>query len=102
MLKAARASLETLDSRHPMAQLLGAAVERLARDVDEAEEVRDRVAAVKALMDVTGRLGEVPTTLPPGSPPLDGTDDAEGGAAHGDDPFDIGDLPPGVGNSQAS
>lgn len=84
VLKAARVSLQDLDSEHEASALLVAVAERLARDVDEVEEARDRIAAVKVLLQV------VNTLVPP--PPAD----EGGGGRGGDDPFDIGDVPPGV------
>lgn len=94
--EAARAALADLDSIHPAAALLIAAAQRLARDVDKASEVRDRVAATRAIVELVRELDVAPG--PSGTP----AGDEDGGAARGSDPFDIGDMPPGVGDAQAS
>jgi hypothetical protein len=105
VLKAARKSFADIDSDHPAAGLLVAAAERLARDVDEAPEVRDRVAAVRAVLDLVKELDVGPPPPLPGGPALEDDEDEDGdGKAVGarDDPFDIGDLPPGLGDAEAS
>ena len=66
----------------PGARILGAAAERLAEDVDAAETVRDRVAALTALLRVADRLDLVAPT--PGAagpmpwPPAPPSDDPDG------------------------
>ena len=90
---AARTVLDDIDSDHPAADLLIAAVRALARDVDRADEVRDRVAASRALLEMVNAFAPPPPRL--GGPPAGGVDDDE-------DIFGIGDVPPGVGHAQTS
>jgi hypothetical protein len=89
---AARTVLDDLDSDHPAAGLLIAAARALARDVDKASEVRDRVAASRALLEMVNAFAPPPARL--AGPPAGGVDDDE-------DIFGIGDVPPGVGDAQA-
>jgi hypothetical protein len=95
--KAAREVLPTLDSMHPAATLFIAAAERLAQDVDEASEVRDRVAAVRALIDVVELLDAAPP------PPTGGATPVVGGDSDDDDrdvnPLGIPSVSPNVGYS---
>lgn len=99
--KAAREILPTLDSAHPAARLLAAAAQRLAQDIDEAREVRDRVAATRALIEVCNALDAAPPPL--GSPPGGDIPAAEGAdAVEPDNPFGIPDVPPNVGYSPPS
>jgi hypothetical protein len=95
--KAARAVLPGLQSPHPAAALLIAVAERFARDVDEAAEVRDRVAAGRALMDVIEKLDAAPP------PPVGAVPAAGGDVGDVDDnPMGIPDVPPDVGYTPPS
>jgi hypothetical protein len=87
---AARAVLDDIDSDHPAAGLLVAAARALARDVDRADEVRDRVAASRALLDVVNAFAPPPARLQGQLP---------GGVDDDDDIFGIGDVPPSVGDA---
>lgn len=91
--KAARAVLADIDTDHAAADLLCAVAERLAQDVDDAVEVRDRVAASKELREVLAALDTavVPPRVP-GMPASTATGGADAAAA--DDPFEIGTVPP--------
>lgn len=92
--KAARKVLRDIDSDHAAEDLLTAVATRLARDVDEAEAVRDRVAASRELLAV---LEVLDTAV---IPPKGLTGSTEGGAADDDDPFEIGAVPPSVVDTQ--
>jgi hypothetical protein len=93
-----------MDSPHPARELLVAIAERLARDVDEATEVRDRIAASTMILKLVDAL-DVAILPPrrPGAPGDDeGADPGPDGGDDDDDPFDIGDMPPVVGDAPAS
>lgn len=87
--RAARAALAEIDTDHAAADLLNAVAQRLAQDVDESIEVRDRVAAVKELRAV---LADLDTAVPAPRVPA-----VAGAAEDGDgDVFNIGNSPPGL------
>jgi hypothetical protein len=88
---AARVALANLDSVHSAPGLLIAVAERLAEDIDDATEVRDRVAAARALLDVVAALDATPPP-PTGGAPEESRPDGDGGA--GDNPFGIPDVVP--------
>lgn len=94
---AARAALADIDSDHAAEALLAAIVVRLAEDIDDATEVRDRVAASRELREV---LRELDTAVVPPAGPAQVP--GGGGIVDDDDPFDIGTVPPTVGDSPAS
>ena len=94
---AARAALADIDSDHAAEALLAAIVVRLAEDIDAATEVRDRVAASRELREV---LRELDTAVVPPAGPAQVP--GGGGIVDDDDPFDIGTVPPTVGDSPAS
>jgi hypothetical protein len=90
--RAARAALADIDTDHAAADLLFAVAQRLAQDVDESTEVRDRVAAVKELRAVLADLDTA--VMPPARPTsVSGAAPAEDGDR---DVFNIGDSPPGL------
>lgn len=91
--KAARKVLLDIDTDHAAADLLMAVATRLAQDVDEATEVRDRVAASKELRELIEALDTA--VIPPAVPGV-----PEGGADDDDDPFAIGAVPPGMVNAE--
>lgn len=107
MTAAARRVLAEIDTDHAAADLLSAVAVRLAQDVDDAAEVRDRVAASKELREVLRELDTA--VLPPKSAGV-GVGAAAPAAAGGavdddDDPFGISDgpaAPPALGNPAAS
>jgi len=86
-----------IDTDHAAAVLLVAVVERLAQDVDDAVETRDRVAATRTMLEV---LRELDTAVVPPAGPAQ----VPGGGGHvdDDDPFGIGTVPPAVGDSPES
>lgn len=88
---AARRVLADIDTDHAAAELLSAVAVRLAQDVDDAAEVRDRVAASKELREVLRELDTavVPPKVagPPGQVASGGADEDD------DDPFGIADGP---------
>lgn len=95
--KAARLVLADIDTDHAAADLLAAVAERLAQDIDDATEVRDRVAASKELREVLAELDTA--VIPPRGP----AGQLTGGAADAaDDPFEIGSVPPGLVDPPAS
>lgn len=96
--RAAKRVLRDLDTDHAAADLLTAVAERLARDIDAAGEVRDRVAASKELREVLGELDTA--VIPPKMPGLPAGNG--GGVDDGDDPFGIGTVPPGLEHPPAS
>jgi hypothetical protein len=83
---------------------LSAVAVRLAQDVDDAAEVRDRVAASKELREVLRELDTA--VLPPKGAGVPAVPAAAGGAVDDDDdPFGISDgpaPPPALGNPAAS
>lgn len=89
--RAARVVLADIDTDHAAADLLSAVAERLAQDIDDATEVRDRVAASKELREV---LSELDTAVV--APKVPGLPSRGGAVADDDDPFEIGTVPPGV------
>jgi len=102
---AARRVLAEIDTDHAAADLLSAVAVRLAQDVDDAAEVRDRVAASKELREVLRELDTA--VLPPkgAGVPAAPAVASGGGAADDDDPFGISDgpaAPPALGNPAAS
>jgi hypothetical protein len=68
--------------------VLIAVAERLAQDVDDAVEVRDRVAASRELRELIAALDTA--VMPPVVP------GEQGGVGDDDDPFEVGAVPPGV------
>lgn len=90
---AARRALAKIRSDHAASPLLAAMAQRLARDVDEAEKVPERIAAVRMVMELVNVLDGAMLGLgsTPDLPPEDDGDDD-------DDIFEIGDVPPGVGD----
>lgn len=96
--KAARACLTADGSLHEAAPLLVAIAERLARDVDEAPEVRDRVAATRALLDVVAALD----VAPPAPPTGDVAKDGEPAGDESDNPLGIPAVPPHLGDAAQS
>lgn len=93
---AARRALREIDTDHAASELLVAIAARLAQDIDSASEVRDRVAASKELREVLDVLDTavVPPRMP-GVMAAGGVDDGD------DDPFEIGSVPPGLGDAEA-
>lgn len=88
----ARAVLRDIDTDHAAAGLLRALAARLAQDVDDASEVRDRVVASKELRAVLGDL-DTAVVVPkmPAAPtlPVSAGGDVEGD----DDVFEVGAGP---------
>lgn len=80
--RAAAACLPDLDTDHAGGDVLLASLQRLAGDVDNAATVRERVVAVRAVLDV---LAALDTAVMPAPPPADVDDD----------PFQIGQAVPG-------
>ena len=96
---AARAALEGMQSDHAAAPLLRALAQRLCRDVDEAERVAERIAATRMVLELLKQLDGA--LFVSGAPPTAGPDDGEvpdPEAVKPDDPFEIGDVPPGMGD----
>ena len=92
---AARRALSEIDTDHAASDLLVAIAARLAQDIDTATEVRDRVAASKELREVLDVLDTA--VVPPRIPAALSV----GGAEDDDDPFEIGSVPPRVGDAEA-
>ena len=90
---AARRALRDLDSDHAASDLLMALAERLAKDVDDAAEIRDRVAASRELREV---LEVLDTAVLPGRIPTAPSVSDVGEDAEREDPFGIGSVPPSV------
>jgi hypothetical protein len=98
---AARAALAVMKSDHAGAPLLQAIVVKLCEDIDGADRVLDRIAATRqvvALLNVLdGALfagGGLPGVVD--GPGDDGVPEPDGDDP--DDVFQIGDVPPGVGD----
>lgn len=95
---AARASLGQMLSDHAGAPLLKAIALKLCEDIDTADRIPERISATRMvlkLLEVLDGAMFASTRLPTG------TGDDEGPETDGeeaDDPFQIGDLPPGVGD----
>lgn len=103
VVKAARDALAELgvgELADPGQKLLGAVAERLAEDVDNAETVRDRVQAVRALVEVAERLDLVaPPPSRAGAAAPTARPESGGGEPDADNPFGVPDVPPGVGDT---
>jgi hypothetical protein len=101
---AARKALEAMQSDHAGAPLLKAIAQRLCQDIDETERVGERIAATR---QVVALLQVLDGALFPGShhaPPAGPGDDESpesAGAPDDDDVFQIGQLPPGMGDTPA-
>ena len=90
-----------MESDHAGAGLLKAIAQRLCQDIDEADRIPERIAATRAVLQLLQVLdgalfgggqptgGDLPTS--------DDGDPEPEGTAH-DDPFKIGDMPPGLGD----
>lgn len=92
---AARTALAEIETDHAAAPLLIAMGQRMAQDVDECERPADRIAAVRMVLRLVeildgALLGPASTPQPEDDPDPDGGDP--------DDPFNIGAVPPGVGD----
>lgn len=94
---AARAVLAAVQSDHALAPLLIAIGVRLAEDVDQADKIGERVQAVTKLLQVC----EVLDGALFGHMPLPVADDGAPDEEIPDDPFAIGNVPPGVGDGSA-
>ena len=97
---AARTALARLQSDHAGAPVLIAICQRLCLDIDRTDNVGQRIAATRqvvALLNVLDGALFASTRLPDG-PGDDGAPDPEGGTDP-DDIFEIGDVPPGMGDA---
>lgn len=88
---AARRVLGEIDTDHAAADLLTELAARLARDVDESPEVRDRVLASKELRAVLDELDTA--VVPPKMPAVPPAGASGGGDPDDDDVFDVGAGP---------
>jgi hypothetical protein len=96
---AARTALARMQSDHAGAPILKAIAQRLCQDIDDTDRVLDRIAATR---EVVRLLNVLDGALFAGRPPVPpGDDEAPEEEARPDDPFKIGDLPPGMGDSPA-
>lgn len=94
--KAAREVLAEIDTDHGAADLLFAVAERVAGVIDTAHEVRDLVAASRELREI---LRELDTAVIPPKVPRGAVAAGGGALADDDDPFEIGTVPPSVGDT---
>lgn len=88
-----------MQSDHAAAPLLRALAQRLCRDVDETDKVGERIAATRQIIDLLKQLDGA--LLFSGHPPTvggSGDDESPDPKDNPDDPFEIGDVPPGVGD----
>lgn len=94
--RAARNVLAEIDTDHAAADLLTAVAERVAGVIDDASEVKDLVAASRELREI---LRELDTAVLPPKVPRGAVAPGGGALADDDDPFEIGTVPPSVGDT---
>ena len=99
--EAARVALSDMQSDHAAAPLLQAIVERLCVDIDQAPRIPERISATRMVLQLLEVLDGAmfASTRVPDAP--GDTEEPDPEAEDPDDPFKVGQLPPGVGDPPA-